>query len=94
MITSVNVAATAGEAVAANWKRKILVLQNLSDTDIYIKLDSSTTEVTTANGIKLVTAGAPFVITTTKAGEQFAAVRAIHAGTGNKALRVTEDYWE
>lgn len=94
MITTVNVAATAGEAVAANWKRKILVLQNLSDTDIYIKLDSSSDEVTTSNGIKLTSGGSPFVITTTKAGEQFSAVRAIHAGVGNKALRVTEDYWE
>lgn len=93
MITTVNVAATAGEAVAANWKRKLLILQNLSDTDIYIKLDSSTDEVTVANGIKLAASSNPFVITTNGTGEQHAAVRAIHAGSGNKVLRVQEDYW-
>lgn len=93
MIATVNATATASEIVAANANRKLLILQNLSDTDIFIKLDESPTEVTVSNGLKLTANGNPFIIITSKAGQQLASVRAIHAGTGNKSVRVQEDSW-
>ncbi len=92
MISTVNCTASATELVAANAKRKLLILQNVSDTDMYLKLDASATEVTAANGLKLAVGDPPLVITC-RQGDFVNAVRGIHAGSGNKDLRVQEEYF-
>lgn len=91
MITTVNVTTSAAQIVAASHSRKLLVIQNVSDTDVYLKFDSSATEVTTANGFKLA-AGDPPLIVTCEPGEFPYAVRAIHGGSGNKDCRIQEEY--
>ncbi len=90
MISSVNVTTAATELVAASHNRTLLILQNVSDTDMYLKLDSSATEVTVANGLKLA-AGDPPLIITCKPGQFTNAVRGIHGGAGNKDLRVQQE---
>ena len=89
-ISAVNVTTSATEVVAAKYNRRLLILQNQSDTDMRIKLDSSATEVTTANGLLLPTGGSPLVMTCNP-GEFTNAVRAIHGGSGSKVLHVTEE---
>lgn len=88
MIAAQNVTTTATEVVPANVKRTAVLLQNTSDVDIYLKLDGSTTALTTANGFKL-GAGVSLHFTTT-APSGFEPVYAIHGDSGNKVLRVQE----
>lgn len=88
-LAAVNVTTSASELVSAK-SRRLLIIQNVSDTDIYLKLDSSATEVTTANGLKLAAGSAPMIITCNP-GEFANAVRGIHGGTGSKEIRVTEE---
>lgn len=90
MIASVNVTTTAAEVVAPFYARRLLVIQNVSDTTVYLKFDSSSDEVTTANGVKLLAGGEPFILTC-EPGEFVNAVRAIHGGTGNKEIRIQQD---
>jgi hypothetical protein len=87
MIAAVNVTTTAAEVLQAKAGRKMLILQNTSDADIYVKLDSSATEVTTANGLKLPPNSGPFMVM----GSYHNAVRAIHGSSGNKVLRIQEE---
>jgi len=68
----------------------MLIIQNVSDTDLYLKLDSSATEVTTSNGLRLAAGDPPFVVTCNP-GRFTNAIRGIHGGTGNKEIRVTEE---
>lgn len=90
MIAAVQCTATASELVAAKHGRRLLIIQNVSDTDLYLKMDSSATEVTAANGLKLAAGAAPLIVTCNP-GEFTNAVRGIHAGSGNKEIRVTEE---
>lgn len=92
MISSVNCTTAASELVAAKGNRKLLIIQNVSDTDVFLKFDSSATEVTVANGFKLASGDPPLVITCKEAEFPYA-VRGIHAGTGNKDLRIQEEYF-
>lgn len=92
MITSVSCTTSASELVAANASRKLLIIQNVSDTDVYLKLDASATEVTTSNGLRLAAGDPPFVITCER-GEFVNAVRGIHGGSGSKDLRIQEEYY-
>lgn len=89
-ISAVNVTTSATEVVAAKHNRRLLILQNQSDTDMRLKLDSSATEVTTANGL-LLRAGDPPLVITCNFGEFANAIRAIHGGSGNKVLHVSEE---
>jgi hypothetical protein len=89
-LTAVNVTTTASELVAAKANRVMLIIQNVSDTDLYLKLDSSATEVTVDNGLRLA-AGDPPLIITCNPGRFTNAVRGIHGGTGDKVIRVTQE---
>lgn len=88
MISAVNVTNAASEVVPANANRQALIIQNVSDADVFLKLDGSATEVTPANGLKLA-AGGLLTLTTDRA-RFINPVRAIHAGAGNKELRVQD----
>lgn len=90
MLASASVTTTAAQVVAPRYDRRFLFLQNVSDTDMFLKLDSSGTALTTGNGLRLVAGGAPFVITCMP-GEFIHGVSAIHGGTGSKDLRIQED---
>lgn len=86
MTTSTVNATTASTIIsAANADRKLLLLVNLSDTDIWISIGSAAVVGAClellANGGQL-QIGAP--------GNSTQAVYAIHAGTGNKALAKVE----
>lgn len=89
MITTANVTTTASEIVAPFYSRKLLAVQAPADTDIYIKIDASSDEVTTANGLKI-TAGDIFILTC-QPGEFVNAVRAIHGGSGTKVARIQQE---
>ncbi len=89
-LSAVNVATTVTTIAAANWNRRLLMIQNVSDTDIYLKMDSSATVLTTSNGIKLPAGGTPLVITCNP-GEFDNKIEGIHGGAGNKEVRVTEE---
>lgn len=90
-ISAVNVTTASTQIVAPLYKRKMLMIQNVSDTDIYLKLDDSATALTTANGIKLASNSSPMVITS-QVGEFTHAVNAIHGGVGSKEVRLQEWY--
>ncbi len=89
---SVNVTTAAAVLVPLNYSRKGLLIQNLSDTDVFLSPDPAVTAVAGAHsGIKL------------GAGEQLGltgdagvavlsrcAISAIHAGSGNKEVRYVE----
>lgn len=64
--------------------RQWLVLQNTSDEAIYIKFDSSTTALTSSNGVTLEPLDIAILTVNT-------AIKAIHAGAGNKELRYQEE---
>jgi len=91
MITAVNCTATASELVAANARRILLIIQNVSDTNVYLKIDSSSDEVTTSNGL-LLAAGDPPLVITCLPGQFVNAIRGIHGGSGNKSIRIQEEY--
>lgn len=88
MITAFNATTSAAIAVPANIKRVALIFQNVSDTDIFVKFDNSTTVLTTANGFKLEPAGT--LSFATKDTQCFDPVYVIHGGAGNKEIRVQE----
>ena len=88
-IAAVQVTTSAAQIVAAKYNRKLLIIQNVSDVEITLKLDSSSDVLTTSNGWKLAV-GASF-LTTCNPGEFTNAIQAIHAGSGNKEVRVTEE---
>ena len=88
-LAAVNCTTSASQLVAANSLRKLLIIQNLSDTDVYLKMDDSATEVTVANGLRLAAGDPPLVITCRKSEHTFP-VRGIHGGSGNKDLRIQE----
>tara|TARA_R110000823_G_scaffold304626_2_gene426336 strand:+ start:2566 stop:2847 length:282 start_codon:yes stop_codon:yes gene_type:complete len=90
-IAAVNVTTSSSVIVAPLYQRKMLMIQNVSDTDIYLKLDDSATALTTGNGIKLASNSAPMVISS-QPGEFTHAISAIHAGTGDKEVRLQEWY--
>lgn len=90
-ISAVNVTTASTQIVAPLYKRKMLMIQNVSDTDIYLKLDDSATALTIANGIKLASNSSPMVITS-QVGEFTHAVNAIHGGVGSKEVRLQEWY--
>lgn len=82
--TNVSVAATSTAVLAANGSRSYVLLQNISDTDIYFRfVDAATTSsfLLVANGGSW---ESPGLVCPT------AAINAIHGSTGTKALAVVE----
>lgn len=88
MIAAVQVITAATEIVPANLYRLGLIIQNVSDADVFLKFDGSPTEVTADNGFRL-GAGQTLTLTNDKR-TWWSAVRAIHGASGNKELRVQE----
>lgn len=88
MISAINVTTTAAIAIPANVKRVGVLIQNVSDTTIYLKMDESTTALTTANGLALLPS--EYLSFATKDHQSFAPIYVIHGGSGNKEIRVQE----
>jgi hypothetical protein len=72
--------------LTANDRRRWVVLQNNSTNDVYIRIDSGTTAVTTNNGIKVAASGGTFTITDN--GQANAAMNGVKAivASGTSAL--------
>lgn len=87
---SINVT-TAATQVVPPGTRSALILQNVSDTDIFFGFDSTVTATAGANsGIRLAANGGSITITRLPEGGGGSAsggVYAVHAGTGTKELR-------
>ena len=89
-IGTVNVGTTETSVVGADARRKWIVLQNNSTNDIYVRVDSSTTALTTANGIKIPANGGTLSIAATGyANPSRNVIKAISA-TGTNALTYQE----
>jgi len=85
---ALNVTTTAAEIVPAG-NRDFVHIQNVSDTDIYVKYDGSETALTTANGIKIAVERS-LILNNDSARNIFnKAVWAIHGGAGNKEVRIS-----
>lgn len=82
--TNVSVAATSTAVLAANSSRSYVLIQNISDTDIYFRFGD---DATTSSFLLVANGGSwesPGLVCPT------AAINAIHASTGTKALAVLE----
>lgn len=82
----VSVAVTTTPVVAANDARTALLLQNISDTDMYLKLGAA---AVVGTGIKL-TAGQSYEMAAQYGNLYRGAINAIHGGSSTKTLLVTE----
>lgn len=89
MISAVSVTTSAAQVVASKGSRKWLIIQNVSDVDIFFKFDSSATALTSANGYKL--APGADVKWAGNTGDYINAIIAVHDGSGSKEIRVQED---
>lgn len=93
-ITKFNVTTTA-QAVVSATRRRAIIIQNHSDTDIYIAFDNSgvTGPAGSYPGIKIPASGGIFAATSVSPWDQTCdrVLHAIHAGSGNKVLVVHED---
>jgi hypothetical protein len=86
MRKNVNITTAPTEIVSADKNTGWLILQNQSDTTIFLDFSGLNSEgdLTTANGIQLV-AGQQVALT---GGIANNSVRGIHGGTGNKVIHV------
>ena len=84
--STVSVAVTTTAVIAANASRTALLLQNISDTDIYLKFGAS---ATVGTGI-LLKAGQSYEMAAHYGNLYRGAINAIHGGSGTKTLLVTE----
>lgn len=85
--TAVNVTTSTAAALAANLERKYALLVNDSDTTIYIKLGAA---AVLNEGIRLNANGGSYEMSAALGNLVHVAINAIHGGTGNKVLLVTE----
>lgn len=85
--TAVNVTTSSASALAANTERDYLLLVNDSDQVIYIKFGGA---AVLNQGIRLAASGGAFEASHKFGNLSRAAVFAIHGGSGNKALLITE----
>ncbi len=80
--------ATASTAVVVyNRNRRYLLIENISDTPVYLMIDG--TAVTTS-GLLLPANGGFYEMTEALGNLDRRLINAIHAGTGNKTVTVTE----
>jgi len=79
---------TTAQQVAAAGNRDFVHLQNVSDTDIYVKYDGSAAALTTTNGLKIIPGGYLILNNDGSRNVFTQAVWAIHGGTGNKEVRI------
>jgi hypothetical protein len=94
IIIEASVTTSASEVAPYSKYRNWIIIQNVSDTDIYLKFNGATTALTTSNGIKLA-AGAILTLTNNSTTESNGmsnlakySVVAIHGGSGSKTLRI------
>lgn len=85
--TAVTVTTTSGQALAANANRIYALFQNDSDTAIYLKIAAT---AVANQGIRLNANGGSYEMSLKAGNLNTGAVNAIHGGTGNKTLLVTE----
>ena len=85
--TAVNVTTSSGAALAANANRKYALFINDSDTAIYLSLSGAA--VLNA-GVRLNANGGAFELSPKIGNMIVGAVTAIHGGSGNKVILVTE----
>jgi len=83
----VAVAAATSVALAANANRKYALLINDSDTTIYVKLGAA---AVANQGVRLNANGGSYEMSNLSGNLYIGAINAIHGGTGNKVLLVTE----
>jgi len=82
-IGTVSVTATETTVLAANAQRTWVILQNNSAADIYIKVDSSTDAVTTANGLKVSASGGSLTMDAGTAPVRNAITAIVASGTSS-----------
>lgn len=88
MAQSVNdVTTSSAVMLAQNPNRKYLLIENLSDTNIYIKFGG---DAVVAEGIMLTSGGGSYAMSRLVGNIDTRAVHAIHQGTGDKAISFTE----
>jgi len=85
--SAVTVTSTTTQALAANANRKYVLLVNDSDTAIYIKLGAA---AVANEGIRLNANGGSYEMSNLGGNLYAGAINAIHGGSGNKTLLVTE----
>lgn len=85
--TAVNATTSSGEVLASNAARKYALLINDSDTVVYLKVGAA---AVVSEGIRLNPNGGSFEISAAPGNRATGAINAIHAGSGNKAVLVTE----
>lgn len=87
---TVSITSAETSVLAANDRRRWVVLQNNSTNDIWVKVDSSTTALTANNGIKLAASGGTLTITDNgQANPAANAVKAI-VSSGTSTLTFSE----
>ena len=85
--TVISVTTSSSVALAANANRLYALLVNDSDTEIYIKLGAT---AVANQGIRLNAFGGSYEMSAMLGNLYTGAINAIHAGTGNKVLLLTE----
>lgn len=85
--TVVNVTTESGLVLAPNPHRVYVCIENDSDVDVYITLNS---EAVLHEGIRLNAGGGSYEISHQIGNLYTCAIYAIHGGTGDKSLLVTE----
>lgn len=85
--TAVTVTGTTGAALAANANRVYACFQNISDTDMFIKLGAA---AVASQGIQINSGGSSYELSRQTGNVYHGVVNVIHGGTGNKTLLVTE----
>lgn len=89
-VGTVSVTSTETSVLSASDRRRWVLLQNNSTNDIWIKVDSSTTALTTNNGVKLAASGGTLTITDNgHANPAMNAIKAIVA-SGTSTLTYTD----
>jgi hypothetical protein len=87
---SVLVGTTVTPVLAGKYDRKFIVVQNLSDTPVFLDFTSDSVTLTVGNGYRL-DAGDTLIIDDLIGGSFTNAIEAIHAGVGTKELRIQEE---
>lgn len=90
MKAAVQVTTSVTTVLAASFGRTFIIIQNVSDEDIYLGITSDGTTLTTANGL-LLEPGDWLIVDDIRGGAFTNAIQAIHGGTGNKELRVQSE---